>query len=331
MVLLDRGNFEHWQAPAPNITKVLAPYKIYGLAEQLLLPLKLWRLRPDLVHFLHNVPISYRGRRVVVVHDTTMVDFDLAPAGRLKALKYRVKRWAMLLAFRATASADMVVVPSKATKERLLVLLKGRLEAARITVIYEAIDHPAPKVRALDTARPTLLYVGTLFPFKNVGAILEAMSELVRRRPDVRLRIIGSTPRFNQSLHDQVERLGLGASVELAGFVSEAEKMKAYRAATLFIFPSLSEGFGLPPLEAMGQGLPVLAAQASALPEVLAGGADYFDPHDPKDLAKRVDELLGDPKRLTELQRRGFERLGNFSWRRMAEQTLEVYNRVRSS
>lgn len=329
LVLVDRDNFASWKPGTPNVKKVLAPYKIYGFAEQLLLPWKLWRLNADIVHFLHNVPILYRRRRVVMVHDTTMIDYDLAPAGFLKAIKYKVKRIGMRVAFRAIRSADMIIVPSNATKERLLALLKG-ISPEHIRVIYEApeIELSKPTRRPIETTSPTLLYVGTLFPYKNLGVVLQAMALLTRSHPKLHLRVIGSTPRFNLGVKKEVEHLNLSKSVELTGFVSESEKNQAYRDATLFVFPSLSEGFGLPPLEAMSQGLPVLAATASALPEILGEGADYFDPHDPKDLAAKIETLLAHPKRLVDLQTRGFKRLGQFSWQKMATETLAVYEAV---
>lgn len=327
IILMGADNFTDWTPPAPNFSKVLAPYKIYGLAEQLLLPFKLRGLKPDLVHFLHNVPVLYRGRRVVIVHDTTMVDFDLAPAGLLGGLKYKIKRIGMMAAFRSITSATAIITPSKATKEQLLSLLK--VPADLINVIYESAEAGVVPNRTIDATNPTLLYVGTLYPYKNVAVILNALPILLKDHPDLLLKIIGSTPRFNQSVKDQIEQLKLSTSVELAGFVSEVEKTGAYRAATLFVFPSLSEGFGLPPLEAMAQGLPVLAAQASALPEVLGNGADYFDPHDPKDLAAKIQGLLDDPKRLSDLQQRGQLRLKDFSWQKMATETLAVYNKVK--
>lgn len=325
LVLVDKENYERWATPRPNVKKVLAPYKIYSLAEQLLLPFKIWRLKPDLVHFLHNVPIIYRGRRVVIVHDTTMVDFDLAPKGLLKALKYKLKRQAMLLVFRATASADMIITPSTATKERLLELMKGRVDAKRITVVYEAIDQPRARVRPISIDPAKVLYVGTFYPYKNLELVVEAWPHVLIRHPKATLRLIGSTPRFNQSLRETVSRFGVASSVTLPGFVSNEERERAYQNASLFVFPSLSEGFGLPPLEAMAQGLPVLAANASCMPEVLGDAAEFFDPHDAKALAEKINSLLDHPERLAEMQAKGYARLGQFSWAKMAAETLAIY------
>ncbi len=226
LILVDQDNFDRWTPPAANISKVLAPQKIYSLAEQLVLPFRIWRLKPDLVHFLHNVPVIYRGRRVVMIHDTTMVDFDLAPAGLIPGLKYRLKRLAMRLVFRASASATNIIVPSQATKDRLMTLLK--VPASRIKVIYEAAGSSRARQRALDLKHPKLLYVGTLFPYKNLSVVLEAMPALIQEHPELKLTVIGSTPRFNQSVKDQVDQLGLSKNVELAGFVSDEAKTQAF-------------------------------------------------------------------------------------------------------
>ena len=325
IVLVDQENFQNWTPPGSNIKKVLAPYKIYSFSEQFILPFKIRQLKPDLVHFLHNVPILYRGKRVVIVHDTTMVDFDLAPKGLTKALKYKLKRQAMLLVFRATASANMVITPTQATKDRLLALLRGKLTADRITVVYEAIDVPDTKPRPISVDPPKLLYVGTFFPYKNLQLVIQAWPRILIKHPGASLTIIGDTPRFRESIHQAVRRLGVARSILLPGFVSNEEREKAYRTASLFIFPSLSEGFGLPPLEAMAGGLPVVAAEASCLPEVLGDGAVYFDPHDPKDLAEKVNDLLDHPEKLAKMQEQGYQRLGQFSWGKMATETLEVY------
>lgn len=326
VVLLDHEQFQSWTPTAANFTKVLSPYRVYSLAEQIHLPRQLRKLKPDLVHFLHfNVPIFYRGRKVVTIHDITMADFDLSTGGGLDKLKYQVKRRASLMALKSAVKAEKIIVPSHATSEALINRF-GPLVAPRIVVTPEAVDAPANlAARPIHTDPPTLLYVGTLYPFKNVGLLIQALAEVLKNHRTAQLVIVGNTPRFIDELKIQAIDAGIDEHVRFTGFVSHKELARLYADASVFLFPSLSEGFGLPPLEAMAAGVPVLASKASAMPEVLGDGAQYFDPKSAPDLAMQINKLLDSPDALAALQAKGYKRIKDFSWQRMAEQTLAVY------
>jgi len=330
IVLVDDEMFKTWAPTAPNFRKVLASYKVYGFGEQLSLPWKLRGLKPDVVHFLHfNVPVFYRSRRVVTIHDTTMIDFSLSPGGLAGALKYGIMHPAMLLAYRAATTATQIITPSQGTKNALVKRYGARL-AKRMTVTHEAATYTEPlEPRALPTNQPLVLYVGNFYPYKNIGVVIQAWPSVIAQHPGAKLRLIGATPRFSDRVKAQINQLGIGTSVEMPGFVSDLELAGAYRRATLFVFPSLSEGFGLPPLEAMVAGVPVIAAKASCLPEVLGDAAVFADPAEPEDWAAQINGLLDAPQRLAELQQHGYNRLRSFSWAKMAAETVAVYKAVK--
>lgn len=328
IILLDREEYGAWRPSAPNFRKVLAPYKVYGFGEQIVLPFKLWALKPDLIHFLHfNLPIVYRSRRIVTIHDTTLVDFNTSPGGLLTDLKYRIKRLGMLGVLRFGITANTIITPSQATKDSLVKRYGSGL-GKHITVTHEAVDLPSqPSTHPLTHRPAKLLYVGNLYPYKNVGLILQALPQIIAALPGTTLTIVGQTPSFSERLEAQSRKLGLDQAVNFAGFARPSQLDRLYTETTLFIFPSLSEGFGLPPLEAMAHGTPVLAARASCLPEILGSAAHYFDPHNPRDLAQKTTELLNDSKKLVDMQSKGFAQLKKYSWKHMAEQTLEVYKK----
>lgn len=330
IVLLARAEFDQWKSAAPNFEPVLANYKVYGLAEQLILPFKLLRLRPDLVHFLHfNAPCLWRGRRVVTIHDLTYFDYLITTKTGLARLPYILKHWGMRWVVGWVVSDARIVTPTEATKAKLIKRYNRglwRVKSSDVTVTPEAVDPPEKLPTHTLTHRPAnLLYVGNLYPYKNVGALIKALPKIRQVLPGTTLTIVGQTSGFGDQLKRQAADLGLGEAVKFEGFVTPSQLATRYGAATLFVFPSLAEGFGLPPLEAMAQGTPVLAARASCLPEVLGSVAHFFDPTDPGDLAKNAIELLNDPKKLVQLQTRGFAHIKTFSWQRMAEQTLGVY------
>jgi glycosyltransferase involved in cell wall biosynthesis len=141
----------------------------------------------------------------------------------------------------------------------------------------------------------------------------------------LKLVVVGKPDYFRDQLMDQAREAGLAERVVFTGFVSDAELMSLYREAALYVYPSLSEGFGLQGLEAMGAGVPVLAAKASCLPEVYGGAAVYFDPHNVKDQAEKIADLLGNEGLRERLKVAGQKRVAEFSWRRMAETTLASY------
>jgi len=327
VVLIQRKDWDRWSPQKANFSRLEVTIEPYTFAEQYRLPGVLNQQRADLVHFLNfNSPILYHKRRVVTVHDLTLLDFKNYRGNGSHKLAYEIKYRAMRAVIRsAIGGATAVITDTKYNKDQLA--QRGYTTASKITPIPLGLPE-LPLVSAATKApqqNSYLLYVGNLYPYKNLRAIIEALPRLIEKRPNLKLVIVGKEDVFAKELKQRARELNVTGAVVFSGFVSDAELAAYYRDATVYVFPSLSEGFGLPGLEAMGYGIPVAAAKASCLPEVYGNAAAYFNPHDVADIARVVGGLLDDDKQRADLKRRGLAHIKTFSWRRMAEQTLEVY------
>ncbi|NTW30087.1 MAG: glycosyltransferase family 4 protein, partial [Candidatus Moranbacteria bacterium] len=170
---------------------------------------------------------------------------------------------------------------------------------------------------------PYFLYVGNAYPHKN----LDAFVPLAALFPEVRFVLVGKEDHFYRLLREKAESADVG-NVVFTGFVPDSELAELYRHAMGYVFPSLYEGFGLPPLEAMRFGIPVIAADRGSLPEILGDAAIFFDPDDPESLPEKVRSILEDRDLAQEFARRGRERSGMFRWKDMAGSTLSAYRRA---
>lgn len=176
--------------------------------------------------------------------------------------------------------------------------------------------------------RPYLLYLGGINARKNIARLLAAYAELRARRPELTLVIAGKRQWATAEVDQAMARLALEPHVHFTGYVPDADLPALYSAAEVFVFPSLYEGFGLPPLEAMACGTPVVTSNRSSLPEVVGDAALLVDPYDVPALAAAIERVLDDAPLRAELQRRGFARAARFTWEQVARETLAVYYRA---
>ncbi|MEX0886511.1 MAG: glycosyltransferase family 1 protein [Phycisphaeraceae bacterium] len=172
---------------------------------------------------------------------------------------------------------------------------------------------------------PMVLYVGRCDPYKNVTGLVRAFARLREALPGVRLVIVGSTDERYPEAGREAERLRLGDAVQFTGFAPDAELERLYASASLFAFPSLYEGFGLPPLEAMRHGVPVVASDRTAIPEVLGDAALYADPTDEQAFAEAMRGVLTNAALAQRLRERGRERLRRYAPTEQARQTLALW------
>ncbi len=331
IVLLLAKDFEGWQPKAANFTKQLADIRPYSLAEQILLPITLYRLRPDLVHFPHfTAPPLYFGRRVATIHDLTLVSYKTNQGEGAKKILYELKYWGMRLVLRCAIMRSRLITDTEFVRQQIISRYEHspfKISPSKVTTTLLSVDplFASPKKPAFAVGGDYLLYVGNYYPNKNIGRLLKAFKLAQASNPNLELVLTGKADYFQGQLQLEAQRLGLSNKVIFAGFVSDSELVWLYKHAKAFVFPSLSEGFGLPALEAMSQGTPVLAAHASCLPEVCGEAAVYFDPLDTADMAAKICAVLDDKKQLERLRLAGPEHIKLFSWRRMAEQTLAIY------
>jgi glycosyltransferase involved in cell wall biosynthesis len=304
----------------------------YSVREQISVPLALRRAHVQLFHAPHYVvsPLT-SSPFVVTIHDCIHLRFPQYLPNRAA---YYYARAMMTMAARR---ARLVLTVSQASKDDILHFLK--VPSSKVEVIYNAIDEQlaAPptadevsrvRERFLLTS-PFVLYAGNIKPHKNVDRLIEAFS-IVRRRgvQDVKLLIIGDEISKYPNLRRLVHRYQLHQHVRFLGFVPDATLAVLYRLASVFVFPSLSEGFGLPPLEAMAAGAPVITSNVSSLPEVVGDAALLIDPMDAGAIADNIVRVLSDADLRTDLIRRGFERASAFSWERSVARTREVYESI---
>ena len=376
----------------------------YSFAEQIKLPSIFAREKLDLLHVPHfNIPIFYPGKIAVTIHDLTIHRFSTArattrgiPLYRLKRLVYRFVFWL------AIKRAKVIFVPTEFVKKDLLGEYPW-LDERKIIVTYEGVgedigaveptERRSPKeksqtlysVKSLtlgnsdsvlsryDVRRPYFLYVGSMYPHKNLPRLVEAFRLVAEEYEDLSLVLVGKRDFFQERLKEEIEgpgnspRAGRGkesdssqseesdsgesagsfpcqtlgncrtprdqqndriifpAFKDPGGYISDEDLAVIYKNALVFVFPSLSEGFGLPLLEAMSFGVPVAASNATCIPEVCGNAPLYFDPKDPKDMARKMESLINNPALRKDLVQKGFENLKRFSWEKMAKKTLAGY------
>ena len=317
---------------APNFRPVADESKPYSFREQISIPARLLRHRVDLLHEPHYVlPPLVPCRSVVTIHDCIHLMFPQYLPNRAAYVYARASLWM------AARRAERILTASETSKSDILRYCD--VPAERITVIHHAIDDRfASEPQEADIQRtreryqldgPFALYVGNIKPHKNLERLIDAF-HLVRREGFERLKllIIGDEISKYPRLRRAVDRYKLHKHVRFQGFVGDETLAALYRLATVFVFPSLYEGFGLPPLEAMASGTPVVASNTSSLPEVLGDAAVLVDPYSAQSIASGIQQVLDDPVLRETLRTRGLERARGYSWETSVQRTLDVYRDV---
>lgn len=332
VILLRAADQPGWTPPGSNFSSEVADFAAYDLFQHVLLPRQLHRLKPDLVHFTHfNAPILYRDDFAVTVYDTTMLRFPShCDTSVARSHLRRPKRFlARRVMANAVHKARTVFTLSNYTAADLTNTFN--VPPGRIRVTYaaaEASQSLGQRLESLHGPGPFLLYVGNSYPHKNLGVLIAATEQLISRFPTLHLVIAGPEDECSAQLRARVNSGIARLNVVFAGRVTDQELVWLYRNCTLFVIPSLAEGFGLTGLEAMSYGLPVVAARASCLPEIYGDAANYFDPRDHGDLARQITALVESGEHRQRLAVSGTERSGHFSWEAVARETLSAYHQI---
>jgi glycosyltransferase involved in cell wall biosynthesis len=328
---------------APPLPLTLSHLPVHTLP----LPTRLWRLlvalsqgldfgldrllpECDVFHATeHLLPRLKATHTVLTIHDLI---FLLFPEYHLPLNKWFLNRFVPIFVRRA----DAIIAISKCTKGDLIRYYS--VPSEKIKVIYEGVDarfQPVTEPDALARVRAIyglperfILYVGTIEPRKNLSTLLEAYRLLREEGLEHRLIIVGRKGWLYRDFFQRLRRLGLEGEVIFPGFVSDEDLPALYSAADLFVFPSLYEGFGLPPLEAMACGTPVIASNSSSLPEVIGDAGIMVDPLDVGGLLRAIELVLRDERMRRGMRARGLKQAAKFSWERAAAMTMEVYQSV---
>ncbi len=174
--------------------------------------------------------------------------------------------------------------------------------------------------------KPYLIYTGQWRTHKNLIRLVRGFHRALRKGLDAQLVIVGKKDPLFSELPQIVKEKKLSSHVILTDFVPDQDLPYLYKGSTAFVFPSLAEGFGLPPLEAMASGIPVISSDASCMPEVLGNAAFYFDPFDISDISRSIIRIIKDKKLQSKLRSRGIKQAKKYSWEKMARETLLIYN-----
>jgi len=316
-----------------NFQAVLADYPHYSWQEQIFLPVLLFKLKPDVVHFPHfNVPLFWCGKYVVTIHDLIKHQFR----GGQMTTRFRLFYWFKYLNYRflvwlVVKRAAKIITPSHWWKKELI--KRYHLPPTKINVTYEGVEkkfqipnskfqiYSARVLGKYKIKKPFVIYTGSLYPHKNVERLVLAVKKI--KFP---LVIVCGRNVFLERFEKRIKKLKAENLVTLTGFVPDEELVALYQQAEAFVFPSLLEGFGLPGLEAMAVGLPVLASNSSCLPEVYGPAAIYFDPLNVNEMASKIKKIISDKRLKQKMIKLGYQQVKKYSWQKMAKETLRVYN-----
>jgi len=339
---------KNFKLPAPRNSKsevgVIGKLRIrvldiphYSFAEQTSLLSYLNTEHFDLVHFTQfNHPIFYRGNYVVTIHDLIL----LKTAGNpLKKFFYN------LVMGDAVKHSKKIISVSEMTKKDIVSTYGG--DADKIETIYHGIDQEKfgaenRKQKTENSAKTLekygilgkyLLYVGAWKSHKNLRRLLEASAK-VRQSTDIQLVLVGKIDHDEPKLIEKIESINnsalssqLSVPIVLTGAIdiNSGELPALYSGAAVYIMPSLLEGFGWPPLEAMACGTPVVASETSCIPEILGDAALYFDPLSVEDMANKIEKVLADDDLRIKLIEKGLKQSARYTWSETARKTYQIY------
>lgn len=324
VIFLRKENWDIWQPKNPRFKKVLADIPWYGLKEQLEMPKIIARENIDLMHFPHfNIPFLYKKPFIATIHDLILLKYPSARASTLGPLKFYIKYlFYRLVLQRAIRESRKIIAASEFVKQDILKNFSVLPEKIKVT--YVGVPSAFKNTHDRDCPRRDyFLYVGNAYPHKNLEGLMKAF-EIFNKNKNYNLILIGKEDYFKKRLKREFEN----KNIIFKDFVSDEELSEFYAGAAAYVFPSFSEGFGVPGIEAMAHGVPVLASNSSCLPEIYGDAALYFDPKNINQMAERMEEIAKDENLREELIKKGFEQIKKYSWKKCAEETAEIYNEI---
>ncbi len=324
------------QGYGPNVYYITYPWsnerrKLRTLSEHLYSPVRLPLGRIDVLNTLMAPAVNPSWS--VVIHMKTMHAFTAPDSVAPMTRAYRRLSYP-----RSAKVAEAIIINS----ESLRAEIKRHLEVddRKLKLIYEAVDHDLfqpgdadearARVASYGVTKPFVLFVSSMWPYKNTDGLLRAWAHARAELGGRQLAIVGPIrdEKYGAALHALVAELGIGDDVVFTGGVPLDETVRFYRAADVFVYPSFNETFGLPILEAMACGCPVVTSATSAMPETAAGAAVLASPGDPASIARAIGEAIGGRDRLRDA---GLRRAGQFTWGATAASTLDVYREAAES
>ena len=332
-VFLNRESADLDVTPAENFQRVICPINATTRAmryswEQGAMPLQLRRAKPDIVHSLgYVIPLAARGPHVVTVHDVNYLGH--------KGWRTGIGRTAFrFFAEQTVRRADRIIAVSRFSRDEIVRHMG--VDPDKVSVVHSAGREAVPvRTNGASTSevvrsitRPYIMAFSALSAHKNIPRLISAFGKISSIVPHD-LVLVGHMP-VKSAVRAEIEAAGGDERIHFTGYLPEADVASLLQHASLFAFPSLYEGFGLPLLDAMSVGTPVVASSAGALPEVAGDAALLFDPRSEDDIALALKRGLLDTDLRTRLIERGHENARSFSWDRTARETLDIYKQVAS-
>jgi len=329
VLLKDRTKIENKKL-GDHFKCVTADIRWHSIEEQLLLPEILRRENLDLMHFPYfSVPIFYNKPFVVTIHDLIIDHYPTGEATTLYPFIYQAKRFGYRYIIQTAAKkAKKVITVSHATEKEIIDHL--HIQKDKIAVTYEGVGDKLKATNHIEKMnnKNIFLHVGNVYPHKNILRLLVAFHIVVKNNPDTQLIFVGKDDFFFQKLRTKVKKEGLEKSIIFTGLITDEALATYYQQSIAIVVPSLMEGFGLPAVEAMAQDCLVLASNIPSLREICGNAAMYFDPLDASNIAKCMEEAVQLPiTKRKELIHDGKKKILQYSWQKMAEETLLIYER----
>lgn len=348
-IFLGPNNFDEFIVPRGEenrIKKVLVNIRWYTIKEQLLFPYYIAKEKLDLMHFTHfNVPLMTPVKFVVTIHDLILTKFPTLRATTLHPLFYRFKNWSYKkVIWQALRRAKKIITVSEFTRQDIV--SQFNIKEDKIEVTYEGVANLAKGndslfVKKLDDSKIVpdkitqkfLLYIGNAYPHKNLERFVRVFKKLWEEDPQLHLVLVGKEDYFYKRLKEFSKDLEIynengDSPVFFAGYLPDLELEYLFKKALAYIFPSLYEGFGLPPLEAMAKGCPVVSSDRSSMPEVLGPAAVYFNPENETDMALKIKELINSPVEREKHIALGLKQVKKYNWWECAYKTSLVYQKI---
>ncbi len=331
--------FKKWIVEAP----------IYSLTEQTSLMFEFSRAKVDVLHIPHfNAPVFYPFKTILTIHDLTMHS-NSQEASNNSSGGFQTKMAGYKVVTKLGAKhAKRILVPSQAVKDELIQKLDVK-NPDKIVVTYEGVDDKllqyktnnenvmSRRFEEMKIKGPFMLYVGNAYPHKNLNTLIVTFKDLLDKT-DINLQLViaGKIDKFTERLAAFIHALNLDDKVIFAAryaepgtnFVSDYDLGLLYSGAAFYIFPSLKEGFSITPLEAQSFGLPVLLSDIPTHREIFGESVMYFKPESPVDLSEKIAEMIKNKDLYGKLQNLGVQNVKKYSWRKMAEITLNTYKDI---
>ena len=329
----NQEEFKDFKVPGPNFTKFEVNSPHYSIQEQTKFALALYQTSPDVMHFTHfNSPLLYLKKQITTIHDLTL---HFHPG---KKYTHPLQRLAYKTVFRAAvAKSNHIITPTNHTANDLIRLYPSAKK--KTSTIYEGIDDNFANFDPMMSPKPDfelpenyILYTGNWRSHKNLPNLLSAYQILkTDYNYSGKLVITGNPNSMYPETKIKIDEFKLHNEIITPGMIPEEHLPYLYYKADCYVFPSLYEGFGLPVLEAFSTKTPTVVSNSSCLQEVGGKGVLSFNPIDPQDIAHKIHQAISNPETKSKLIQAGTERLKDFSFKKMAKETLNIYESVAHS